>query len=218
MLHRNKATFKCCLQWAESRLRRVDMRTEAKMKKGTAVERATATIHPKLAQWQRRCEATRVHHRQAVFELHCRQGYSLDEVGVMLGVSAKVAGRHWEELKRMLAEQAPRTPEQLLAVREEIAARLWAAVEQTHGRTDVVGEDGEVTTVEAAPTPQMLAVRLRALEQIAKLYGVWGEGPGTAAESGVKPPPLFMMPEGVVAEVRRRQLEFFRRCGREGAE
>lgn len=194
------------------------MRKDAKAKKGTAVERATAAIHPKVSLWQRRSGALRLHQRQAVFELHCRQGYSLHEVGVMLGVSTKTAAHHWAELKRMLAEEAPRTPEQWIAVREEIAARLWAAVEQTHGRSEFVGEDGEVTTVEEAATPQMLAVRLRALEQIAKLYGVCGEGPGIPAANGgvTREPAVFVMPEVMVAEVRRRQLEFFRRCGTEG--
>lgn len=190
-------------------------RMRAQVKRGkAAMEEATAKIHPKLSAWQERQLGMRLHQRQAVFELHCRQGYSLEEVGVMLGVSTKMASHHWAELKRALAEQAPSTPEQMTAVREEIAARLWAAVEETHGRLEVVGTDGEVTTVNEAATPQMLAVRLRALEQLAKLYGVCGEGPGIGAggEARAQPKP-FVTPLTVMVEVRRRQVELFRRCG-----
>lgn len=194
------------------------MRAQAKRGKA-AMEKATAKIHPKLSAWQERQLGMRQHQRQAVFELHCRQGYSLEEVGVMLGVSTKMASHHWAELKRTLAEQAPNTPEQMTAVREEIAARLWAAVEETHGRTEVMGKDGEVTTVNEAATPQMLAVRLRALEQLAKLYAVCGEGPGIGIGAGggtqAQPQP-FVTPLAVMEEVRRRQVELFRRCGAGG--
>lgn len=152
--------------------------------------------------------AMRLQQRQAVFELHCRQGYSLREVGAMLGMPITTAQHHWAELKRMLAEETPMTPEEMTTMREEIAARLWVMVEQTHGRTEVTGEDGEVTRVEEAPTPQMLAVRLRALEQIARLYGVYGEASAAGSSPALLP---HEMPAELAVAVRQRQLEAYGR-------
>lgn len=144
-------------------------------------------------------------HRQAVFELHVRQGRSLDEIGEMLGIHRSSVAFHWKAMQMMLVENAPQTPEQMTAVREEIAARLRATIEQTHGRTEVV-EDGKVMTVESPPTPQMLAIRLRALEQMTRLYDLGLERPATAAL-----PSVYMTPAALVEEVRLRRLELYRR-------
>lgn len=170
-------------------------------------------LHPCAVNRLRRMQAMGMHHRQVVFELHCREGRPLTEVAALLGMTHSGVSHHWVQVQEMLAEQAPRTPEQLTAVREEVAARLWATVEQTYGRTEVVDEDGEVTLVEEAPTPQLLAIRLRALEQISKLYGVLGETPGVAGGGvpGMAVLSPYVTPAVLAEEVRARRLALYGR-------
>ncbi len=138
------------------------------------------TLSPAWAVRLRRMRALGMHQRQMVFEMHCREGRSLREIAEALGVTRDVVGYHWRQVQAQLAQNAPRTAEQLTAVREEIATRLWATVEQTYGRTEVF-EEGTMQVQEAPPTPPLLAIRLRALEQLSKLYGVAGELPPAAA-------------------------------------
>lgn len=174
-------------------------------------------LHPSVVNRLRRLRALGMHHRQVVSELHCREGRSLGEIAEVLGLSRAAVADHWRKAQEMLAQQAPRTAEEFTAMREGIAARLWATVEQTHGRTEVVGKDGEVTTVEAPPTPQLLAIRLRTLEQISKLYGICGEGPGTAGGgngsssgpgSGSGPSAAgYVTPEALAELMQQRRLE-----------
>lgn len=158
--------------------------------------------------------------RQVVFELHCRQGRSLTEVGEMLGITRVAVGYHWRQVQKRLAEEAPRTPEQMVMLREEIAARLRATIDETHLRKEAVLEDGQVTTVAAPPTPQLLAIRLRALEQMARLYDLNLEQPPAVAmpEGGPLPSPSpYVTPAALAEEVRVRRLELYRRGGAVGA-
>lgn len=146
--------------------------------------------------------------RQVVFELHCRQGRSLNEVGEMLGITKGAVTYHWRQVQKMLAEEAPRTPEQMVMLREEIAARLRATIDQTHPRKEVTLEDGQVTLVDAPPTPQLLAIRLRALEQMARLYDLnLEQPPPVALAEGGPLPPRYVTPESLAEMMQQRRLE-----------
>lgn len=167
----------------------------------TVMQNVTKAINPRIAAWQRRSKALGLHQRQVVFELHCRQGYDLTEVAEMLGVSFSTVSHHWKQVQDLLIEQAPRSPEQLTAMREKIAAGLWATVETTFCRM-AVGEGDDIKTVELPATPQMLAIRLKAYDQLAKLYGVNME---QIAESRDVTP--YASPQQLAGEVQRKVLE-----------
>lgn len=172
---------------------------------------------------------------EVVVELHVRQGRPLREVARALGVDGTLMPELWRRTQRRMAERAPQREVEFTALREQICAALWQTVECTFPKVPLpaaphagrelalqMGADGQMELPlrfslppEPLPTPEppsapMLTVRLRALDQLAKLYDVGvGRSPsGAEAEEGP-----YAMPEEIAEAVRLRMLEMHGRRG-----
>lgn len=168
---------------------------------------AVKNIHPAFRRVLERMKTLGLSTRQAVFELHARQGRTLAEVAEIMGLSLSGIYQHWQAIKADIVANAPTTPEQFVAIREEIAARLMATIESTHSRAEFVDEaTGKATVIEMPACPKMLAVRLKALDQLAKLYGVNLEQ--QAQDTGQQP---YSAPDEIASEVRQKILELHQR-------
>lgn len=166
-----------------------------------------ASMPPALRRQLAKLKALGMSTKLVIFELHCRQGRSLPDVAAIMGLSHEGVRRHWVAIQADIAAQAPSTPEQFTAIRETIDAHLQATIEATYARAEVVDEKtGEATVIEMPANPQMLAVRLKALDQRAKLYGVNLEQ--QAQESGTPP---YAAPDIIAEEVKRKILDLHKR-------
>ena len=172
---------------------------------------------------------------EVVVELHVRQGRPLSEVARALGVDGTLMPELWRRTQRRLAERAPQREEEFTALREQICAALWQTVECTFPKVPLpaaphagrelalqMGADGQMelplrfalppvpVLAPEPPSAPMLTVRLRALDQLAKLYDVGvGRSPsGAEAEEGP-----YAMPEEIAEAVRLRMLEMHGRRG-----
>lgn len=173
---------------------------------------------------------------EVVVELHVRQGRPLREVARVLGVDAAGMQVLWRRTLAHLAQLAPKEEVDFTAVREQICAALWETVECTFPKAPLpaapagkapelhVGTDGQMelplrfslppAPVLAAepPSAPMLTVRLRALDQLAKLYdvGLARGASGADAEPDERP---YATPPEIAEAVRLRLLEMHGRAG-----
>ncbi len=160
-----------------------------------------------LRLWLARARALGLTEAQIVFELHVRQGLPLLTVARVLGLGLEQARELWLQSRAARAALAPQSESDFASIREHISAALWQTVEATF--PDVMAnadEDGDADPP-AAATPPMLSVRLKALDQIAKLYDLSLE---TSAAAGGGPLP-YATPDDIADDVRLRVLEMHRR-------
>jgi len=152
--------------------------------------------------------------RQLTWELHVRQGISLSETARLLEVTPSCARQHYESAKREMMECAPSTPEDFIAMREEVRDRLLATYEAACKKTLVHTIDeatGKETTqeVETDADPRMLAIRLKCLDQMAKLHGLNLERETGSTDDGK----VYATPEEIAQAVQARALAVHGRAG-----
>ena len=148
--------------------------------------------------------------RQVIFELHVRQGKRLIDVAHSLGLAASTVSEHWKAIREDIAANASATPEMLASMRQVIAARLEATIEETYPQEedeeegdDIDAETGEKISKEGKKAnPALLAIRLKALDQLATLYGVKLEQQPTTSDS--QP---YTTPAEIAESVKARILE-----------
>lgn len=163
-----------------------------------------------LRRWIARRRGLGMTGREMVFELHVRQGRPLVEVAELLEMPLAEARVEWGLLRAEMAERAPRAEAEFTMLREQLAAGLWTVVEQSQPRERSLDDAGREVETAVAPCPRLLALRLRALDQISKLYGVNLERP----EEDHSPLP-YAAPAEIAQEVRRKVLALHGR-GEEG--
>lgn len=172
--------------------------------KGQAILKS---LHPALRRNLARLKTLGATNRQVIFELHARQGRSITEVAQIMGLSYHAVYAQWELIKADVAANAPTTAEQFTAIREVIDTHLQNTIEATYAKAEIVDEKtGETQTIEMPANPQMLAIRLKALDQRAKLYGVNLEQ--QAQDTGQQP---YSAPDEIASEVRQKILELHQR-------
>ena len=167
---------------------------------------AGAAVPIRLQRWLGRARALGLREPEdLVFELHVRQGLPLLVVAQALDLSLTAVRALWEVGRATRAAKAPKSEAEMAALREHLSAVLWQTVEATFPTVPLLGAAGEdLDEEEPGPTsPPMLSVRLKALDQIAKLYDVGG---AQSAAAGGGPLP-YATPEEIADEVRRRVLE-----------
>ncbi len=168
-----------------------------------------------LRRWVRAARRRGVAGPGLVYELHVRRGLPLPEVAVMLRASLRKVRGYWRQYRvecanvkkaarppRILPPLAPRSEGDLAALRERVGLALWETVAATFGeglgKSD--GGDGAVTE---PPSMALVSVRLKALRQMGRLYGVStkkrGKRGGRAAEVG---PQVCATPEEIAGLVR----------------
>lgn len=135
--------------------------------------------------------------RELVHELHVRRGQSLAETAQVLGLSVQVVRKHRPKTKRRTASLAelPKREVDLAGMRERIGVMLWQTVEETFF------ENTDAAKGRAARRrPPMMAIRMKALKQMAKLYGF-----GRKKRGGGGVSPTCATPEKIVEAVRERR-------------
>ncbi len=133
---------------------------------------------------------------EMVFELQVRRGLPLPEVAKVLGVSLEEVRKHRSRRRGARAVGAPQSKADLTALREQVGVELWETVAATFFAGKLGAEDGQA----APPRPAVMAVRIKALKQIGKLYGV---GRKKRGGDGVRPD--CATPEEIVEMVRERR-------------
>ncbi len=166
--------------------------------------------------------------RDAVLELHVRQSLPMSEVGKLLGLSRAGAHHHWNKLLDQITEYAPRTPKHFEAMRELISAKLWRTVQHTSppdppppvidlqpslpvssssSSSDSSSSSlGSETPAKENPNPPVLAIHIKTLELLAKLYGLTID-----PTSSTYAPSPYATPEEIAASARDRILALHER-------
>lgn len=169
----------------------------------TLVQEAVSRMNPAFRRWLENRKVLGHTNRMVVVDLHVRKGKSLTEVAEALGITPQAVGQHWKDARQEIAAHAPTTEEDFIALREEMCARLRHTIEQTHIWMPVEDpKTGQEVMMEIPPTPQTLAIRLKAIEQLSKLYGVNLER--EAAATGPSP---YAAPEQIAEDVKAKLLE-----------
>ena len=151
---------------------------------------------------------------ELVFELHVRRGLELPKVARVLGVGVAEVREFWRQYhaQRMVRAPvpAPKSREELLAgaprseadftgLRERVCLELWETVVATFAVPEMATEaEGDEAGAPMAK-PAMLSVRMRALKQMGKLYGLDGKRRKSDPEAV---PECCATPEEVVEMVR----------------
>lgn len=186
---------------------------EAEMEEGKA-PRSRNRQPRQILKWIDRARMMGLQNKQLTWELHVRQGHSLAETARLLEVTPGCVRQHYEAARRELIDCAPSTPEDFIAMREEIRDRLLATYEDACKPVSVTTIDvetqEEVTqTVQGPPDPRNLAIRLKCLDQLAKLHGLNLETATEDKGQGER----YATPEEIREVVMQRALEQHGRAG-----
>ena len=154
-----------------------------------------------LRRWLGRARALGLTAPQLVFELHARQGVPLLEVAHVLELGLEAVRGHWLQARAARAAQAPQTEADYALLREHLCEVLWQTVEATYPEVVLAAEEA-AADAPVASSPPMLSVRLKALDQIAKLYDL-----GVEQSTPASGPLPYATPEEIAASVRERLLE-----------
>lgn len=159
-----------------------------------------------LRLWLARARALGLTEPQVVFELHVRQGLPLLDVARVLGVGLEAVRELWLQSRAARAALAPQSELDFTSIREHIGAALWQTVEATFPDVMSMADADEDADPPGPSSPPMLSVRLKALDQIAKLYDITLEQRPAAFA-----PLPYATPDDIADDVRLRVLEMHRR-------
>ncbi|WP_397383456.1 hypothetical protein [Prosthecobacter sp.] len=173
---------------------------------GVGAAGAGAGVPACLRLWLARARALGLTEPQVVFELHVRQGLPLLAVARVLGLGVEQARELWLQSRAARAALAPQSELDFTALREHISAALWQTVEATFPDVMSMADADEDADPPNASSPPMLSVRLKALDQIAKLYDITLEQRPAAFA-----PLPYATPDDIADDVRLRVLEMHRR-------
>jgi len=167
---------------------------------------AAAGVPSRLRLWLARARGLGLTEPQVVFDLHVRQGLPLLAVAQVLGLGLEAVRELWLQSRAARAAQAPQSEPDFTALREHISCALWQTVEATFPDVMADADADEDADPPNAPSPPMLSVRLKALDQIAKLYDITLEQRPAAFA-----PLPYATPDDIADDVRLRVLEMHRR-------
>lgn len=173
---------------------------------GAAGVGAGASVPSCLRLWLARARALGLTEPQVVFELHVRQGLPLLEVARVLGLDVEAVRELWLQSRAARAALAPQSELDFTSIREHIGAALWQTVEATFPDVMSMADADEDADPPGPSSPPMLSVRLKALDQIAKLYDITLEQRPAAFA-----PLPYATPDDIADDVRMRVLEMHRR-------
>lgn len=173
---------------------------------GVGATGAGAGVPACLRLWLARARALGLTEPQVVFELHVRQGLPLLAVAQVLGLGVEAVRELWLQSRAARAALAPQSELDFTSIREHIGAALWQTVEATFPDVMADADADEDADPPGPSSPPMLSVRLKALDQIAKLYDITLEQRPAAFA-----PLPYATPDDIADDVRLRVLEMHRR-------
>lgn len=147
-------------------------------------------------------------HQEAIFQLVVNEGKSLTQASRILDLDLSQVSRLWARLLEDMGRNSPKTPERLSEMRELMNARLESTIRSTYPQMeeDIDAETGEKVQTTTEENPQMLAVRLKAMQQQAELYGLKVEAQPMIGD--VLP---YSTPQEIMGDVRQKVLEIHSR-------
>lgn len=149
-------------------------------------------------------------HQEAIFQLVVNEGKSLTQASRILALDLSQVSRLWSRLLEDMGKNSPKSPERLDGMREVMNARLEATIRSTYPimeeGEDIDAETGQRVLTTQEENPQMLAIRLKAMQQQAELYGLKIEAQPMLGDTLP-----YSTPEEIAGDVRRRVLEFHKR-------
>ncbi len=180
-----------------------------------------------LRRWVARARKRGLTVAELVFELRVRRGLGLLGAAEVLGLALEEVGEHWGPRRAACAARVPapqpkvdfgalarQAEADVAGLREHVGLALWETVVATFPVPEVTmeaegeNEGAEEATAEPAlPTaePPMLSVRIRALTEIGKLYGLGSRSREARSTGDVAP--ACATPEEIVALVREWRRE-----------
>ncbi len=188
----------------------MDASSPKKKRASRAKVRRRGVQRASLRRWLARARGKGLTGADLVFELRVRRGLSLRAAAGVLGMRLWEVREFWREScaaraalvpkpERVLPVRAPKSEGDVTALREQVSVALWETVVGTFA--EVQGNAGGekewgVGAVSPMTNPPMLSVRLRALRQMSKLYGVDCQGRAAAV------PVNCATPEEIAESVR----------------
>lgn len=125
-----------------------------------------------LARQARRQRAQGIEIEEKVWQLYV-SGRRQRVIAAQLQMSESRVSRYVARRLQRIEENAPRSSDELSLMRELLAARLEATIAETYQHPKYVDNTNEEPVIAATPvSAPMIAVRLKALDQLAKLYGL----------------------------------------------
>ena len=141
-----------------------------------------------LVRQARRQRAQGLEREERIWQLYA-SGKRQVAIAAELNLSEGRVSRHLHRRLEKIEESAQHSPEDLAMMRERLAGLIWSTVESTF------------ETDECEPTPAMIMVRLKGLDSLAKLYGLYPK-PMPKHQRHESAPSAT--PEQIIAAVRER--------------
>lgn len=165
---------------------------------------------PPLARRSRRQRAQGIETEEKVWQCYV-SGRQQVSIAIELGLSESRVSRYLKRRFEKIEQGARQSPQELAVMRERLAAGIWATVEETHMKPVVLSPEQGGTELTVPTPPKLLMIRLKALEQLAKLYGLHLEP--QARQEELKP---YSTPAEIADEVRTLILARYHRCPQTG--
>ena len=124
-----------------------------------------------LARQARRQRAQGIEIEEKVWQLYAT-GRRQAAIARQLNLSESRVSRYVARRLQRIEKNAASNPDELAFMREQLAVCIWGTIAETHLRPDSVSGKGggPVMAKKMEASAPMLAVRLKALDQLAKLY------------------------------------------------
>lgn len=201
----------------------MDASSPKKKRASRAKVRRREVQRASLRRWLARARGMGLTGADLVFELRVRRGLSLREAAGVLGMRLWEVREFWREScalravlapkpEKVLPVQALRSEEDVTALREQVSVALWETVVGTYAEVQGNAEGEKewgVGAVSPMTNPPLLHVRLRALRQMSKLYGVDCQGREDAAAVPVNCATPEEIAESVREWMREREVRIF---------
>ena len=133
-----------------------------------------------LARQARRQRAQGMETEEKVWQLYVT-GRRQTAIAGQLKMSESRISRYVARRLQRIEENAASNPDELAFMRKQLAVCIWATIAETHLRPDSVSGKGRgpVMAKKMEASAPMLAVRLKAFDQLAKLYGLYKQSQRT---------------------------------------
>lgn len=164
---------------------------------GRSFDDGAEQVPPGFDRWLEHARGLGLGPGELVWELHVVQGRSLPVTARLLGMPCAEAAELHAQGRARAGERAPKSEADFQAVREEVRDRLVSIIEDaSRGPED----------------PRLLAIRQRACDQLADLYGLKMQRRGGAGASAEETPPVYAPPEDLAALVEARVRNLYGRA------
>lgn len=157
-----------------------------------------------IARWIESRKLLGLQTHQLCWELHIVQGRSKADTARLLDMSVTRVCQCIDNCEAELLSRQPKTDDDFAKRRLQLSERIQAVHDAAcPSPAELTYDEGTGKLVEPEPDPRLLAIRLKALEQQAKLWGLNLERPADGGQTI----PAYATPAEIAEAVQRRALE-----------